>query len=167
MNRKDRKMILEYFAKKFCEASNGWERLSNPDDLPYLAIFYTKKVVDGCWLFVGFYSWRQEKFSATVGWLSQDWHPRSQELVKRYLEGDGSLSRIRSRGSKDFSFRDFERSVGELIPIKVGIDKPYDANLENYQNVSNEICFDLQESGFEYLDLMLQHRYGKRLVDVL
>lgn len=167
MTKKDRQRILEHMAKQFSQAHSDWVRLSNPSDLPYLAISFAKHILEDCWLFVGFYNWRREEFSATVGWLSQDWHPRTQELVERYPNRDGTLKQIRLRGSKDFGYLDFERGVGGLIPVSLGIAKSYDANTENFKQISDEMIADIEGPGFEYLDLMLQHRLGRRLAEVL
>lgn len=168
MTKKERQAILEHMAELFARKHPKWERLKNPPDLPYLVTFLVRRVADDCWLFVGFYNWKREIFSATVGWLSQSWHPRTRELVVRYLEEDGTLKQIKLRGgTKDFDHADFERGVGGLIPVSLGIAKPYDANLENYRSVSEEMLADIEGAGFEYLDLMLQHRFGKRLKDML
>ena len=167
MKRKDRQAILEHMVGLFERRHPGWARIENPPDLPYLAIFLTRRVDESCLLFIGFYNWKREICAATVGWLSREWHPRIRELVVRYLEEDGTLKQIKLRGTKDFDYADFERGVGGLIPVSIGLAKPYDATMENYHQVSEDMLADIEGAGFEYLDLMLQHRFGKRLSDVL
>lgn len=166
MTKKQRQAILEQMGSRFSHRYKDWTRLENPPDLPFLAHFYRKKVLPECWLFVGFYNWKREIFSATVGWLSRDWHPQLQELVERYLEGDGTLKQIKLRGTKDFDHADFERGVGGLIPVSIGVAKSYVAS-EDHLQVCSDILADIEGAGFEYLDLMLQHRFNKRLIEVV
>lgn len=164
MTKKDRQKILEHMADGFARLHSGWKLLKNPPGLPYLAIFYEKRVLSNLKIFCGFYNWRGEKFAPTVGWLTSDHHPRDRELVVRYLEEDGSLREIKATGvSRDFQYADFERGVGGLIPVSLGIAKSYDANMDNYQLVAANMIADIQGAGFDYLDLMFQHRFGKRL----